>query len=166
MLDLERRLAEPGARIVHDALRRFRETAEQLHQPFAVYCPEVEKTFFCYGGTSKESDRRLWHMVSYFDHRTGTVPRPTILLDKKTDDAHDNPVIAVDDQGHLWAGGRYGLLHHDGTTWSHIPVRSESAEPDPEAPPSLPITEIRDIEVDGAGRVWILGPDRVLLLTR
>jgi hypothetical protein len=33
---------------------------------------------------------------------TGRVPRPTILLDKKTDDAHDNPVIAVDGEGHIW----------------------------------------------------------------
>ena len=39
------------------------------------------------------------HMVSYFDHRSGTVPRPTILLDKQTDDAHDNPVISVDASG-------------------------------------------------------------------
>ncbi len=72
------------------------------HKPFAVYCPEVDRTFFCYGGTSKSSNRQLWHMVSYFDHRTRTVPRPTILLDKQTSDAHDNPVISVDDQGHIW----------------------------------------------------------------
>jgi hypothetical protein len=72
------------------------------HKPFAVYCRQVDKTFFCYGGTTKESHRRLLHMVSYFDHKTGTVPRPTILLDKRTDDAHDNPVISVDDRGHIW----------------------------------------------------------------
>ena len=72
------------------------------HKPFAVYCEKVRKTFFCYGGTTKESNRRLLHMVSYYDHEKKTVPRPTILLDKKTDDAHDNPVIAVDDGGHIW----------------------------------------------------------------
>ncbi len=72
------------------------------HKPFAVHAPEVEKTFFCYGGTTKDSNRRLIHMVSYFDHRTRTVPRPTILLDKKTDDAHDNPVISLDGRGHVW----------------------------------------------------------------
>ncbi|MEQ8789149.1 MAG: BNR-4 repeat-containing protein [Pirellulaceae bacterium] len=72
------------------------------HRPFAVYRPEVNKTFFCFGGTTKESQRQLLHMVSYFDHETKTVPRPTILLDKQTDDAHDNPVLAVDDDGYVW----------------------------------------------------------------
>ena len=72
------------------------------HKPFAVYCDNVKKTFFCYGGTTKDSDRKLLHMVSYYDHKTGMVPRPTILLDKKTSDAHDNPVISVDDQGTIW----------------------------------------------------------------
>ena len=72
------------------------------HRPFAVYCAKVDKTFFCYGGTAKESNRRLVHMVSFFDHETQTVPRPTILLDKKIDDAHDNPVISIDDDGHIW----------------------------------------------------------------
>lgn len=72
------------------------------HQPFAVYHPEVEKTFFVYGGAAEGNDRRLLHMVSFFDHKTKTVPRPTILLDKKTDDAHDNPVLAIDAEGHLW----------------------------------------------------------------
>ncbi len=72
------------------------------HRPFAVYRPEVEKTFFCYGGTTHDSYQHLVHMVSYYDHRTGTVPRPTILLDKQTDDAHDNPVIAMDAMGFIW----------------------------------------------------------------
>ena len=91
------------------------------HRPFAVYRPEVDKTFFCYGGTpldahlkhtgedlngdrsfSRERGGFLLHMVSYFDHKTGQVPRPTILLDKNTADAHDNPVISIDDDGYIW----------------------------------------------------------------
>lgn len=72
------------------------------HNPFAVYRPEVDKTFFCYGGTTTDSNQRLLHMVSYFDHKTKQVPRPTILLDKKTGDAHDNPVISMDDDGYIW----------------------------------------------------------------
>lgn len=72
------------------------------HQPFAVYRPEVDRTFFCYGGTTESSNTELLHMVSYYDHATGEVPRPTILLDKQTSDAHDNPVIALDDAGYVW----------------------------------------------------------------
>ncbi|MBN1912218.1 MAG: BNR-4 repeat-containing protein [Pirellulales bacterium] len=71
------------------------------HLPFAVYAKEVDKTFFCYGGTVGKN-KTLLHMVSYYDHKTGTVPRPRILLDKKTTDAHDNPVIALDDKGYIW----------------------------------------------------------------
>jgi hypothetical protein len=72
------------------------------HRPFAIYCKQVDKSFFCYGGAQKDNDRQLLHMVSCFDHATRTFPRPTILLDKKTDDAHDNPVISVDAEGHIW----------------------------------------------------------------
>jgi len=72
------------------------------HRPFAVYCDKVNKTFFCYGGITKDSNMKLLHMVSYYDHNTGMVPRPTILLDKKTNDAHDNPVISVDEDGFIW----------------------------------------------------------------
>lgn len=72
------------------------------HQPFAVYCEEVDKTFFCFGGTTKNDNRHLLHMVSYFDHKTKLVPKPTILLDKQTSDAHDNPIISVDTNGYIW----------------------------------------------------------------
>lgn len=73
------------------------------HRPFAIYAPAVNKTFFCYGGTKGEGSKRtLLHMVSYYDHATGMVPRPTVLLDKHTDDAHDNPVMSMDDKGYIW----------------------------------------------------------------
>jgi hypothetical protein len=72
------------------------------HQPFAIYSEKAKKTFFCYGGTTKTDYQRLHHMVSYYDHATGMVPRPTVLLDKQTDDAHDNPVISLDSEGHIW----------------------------------------------------------------
>jgi len=76
-------------------------TYSAKHIPFAWYAPEVNKTFFCYGGTD-ERNSTLLHMVSYYDHATGKVARPTLLLDKKTDDAHDNPVINLDDKGYVW----------------------------------------------------------------
>jgi hypothetical protein len=71
------------------------------HRPLAVYAEKVNRTFFCYGGTDA-NNRTLLHMVSYYDHATGSVPRPTILLDKHTTDAHDNPVISLDAAGHVW----------------------------------------------------------------
>lgn len=71
------------------------------HIPLAWYAREANKTFFCYGGTN-DANSTLYHMVSYYDHATGMVARPTTLLDKKTTDAHDNPVINIDDKGHVW----------------------------------------------------------------
>jgi hypothetical protein len=80
-------------------------TYPQQHAPIAIYAPAVRKTFFVYGGSAarRPSDKQeLLHMVSFFDHETRTVPRPRILLNKKTDDAHDNPVLSIDGAGHLW----------------------------------------------------------------
>ncbi|MBQ9874136.1 MAG: BNR-4 repeat-containing protein [Thermoguttaceae bacterium] len=71
------------------------------HYPFSVYRPEVDKTFFCYGGTDP-GESTLWHEVGVYDHKTKKVSRPTILLDKETEDAHDNPVTSVDDEGRIW----------------------------------------------------------------
>jgi len=90
------------------------------HRPFAVYCDKVKKTFFCYGGTpdGDKENKTLLHVVSYYDHRTGMVPKPTILLDKQTTDAHDNPIIAVDDDGIIWifstshGTSRPSYIHH------------------------------------------------------
>ncbi|GAB3689960.1 BNR-4 repeat-containing protein [Spirosoma flavus] len=72
------------------------------HYPFSVYAPSVQKTFFCYGGVTDSTSRQLCHMVGFFDHKTGMVSRPTLLLNKQTDDAHDNPVIQLDDKGYVW----------------------------------------------------------------
>ena len=91
-------------------------TYPQQHAPIAIYAPAVRKTFFVYGGREKERNNLL-HMVSYYDHATGTVPRPVILLDKKTDDAHDNPVLQIDKDGFLWVfsnahgTGRPSFIH-------------------------------------------------------
>ena len=73
---------------------------QQLH-PIAVYSREANKTFFCYGGTVR-GKQELLHMVSYFDHATGLVPRPRILLERLTEDAHDNPTMMIDDKGFVW----------------------------------------------------------------
>ena len=72
------------------------------HVPLAVYAPEADKTFFVYGG-SKGGERYLLCMASCYDHKTGTVPRPTIVHDKGgVDDPHDDPSICIDEHGHVW----------------------------------------------------------------
>jgi len=96
-------------------------------RPFAIYSPAVNKTFFCWGGTPENGHLgernmsygpgQLLHMVSYYDHETGLVPRPTILLDKHCGDSHDNPVISLDAQGYVWI---FSPSHGQFTTPSFI----------------------------------------------
>ena len=72
------------------------------HVPMAIYSKEANKTFFVYGG-AKQGKRYLLDMISYYDHATGTVPRPTIVHDKGgVDDPHDNPSLSIDPQGYIW----------------------------------------------------------------
>lgn len=71
------------------------------HIPHSVYAPEVNKTFFVYGGTNEAQDTLL-EMVSYYDHATGEVPKPVMIIDKQTTDAHDNPVLSIDGDGYLY----------------------------------------------------------------
>ena len=106
------------------------------HIPLAYYAAEVDKTFFCYGGTRSASsgqaakdENRLLHMVSCYDHKTGTVPRPTMLIDKQTDDAHDNPVISLDPDGFVWVfSSAHGLARPAYIYKSAQPYSVESFE--------------------------------------
>lgn len=102
------------------------------HYPFSVYVKKVNKTFFCYGGTD-ESNSTLLHEVSWFDHSTGEVALPTIVLDKATTDAHDNPVMQVDKDGYIWifstshGTGRPSFIHrssfpYDITEFERVPA--------------------------------------------
>ena len=102
-------------------------TYPQQHIPIAIYAPQVEKTFFVYGGTVAHAagdDQELLHMVSYYDHKTGMVPRPRVLLNKHTDDAHDNPTLSIDDSGYLWifssshGTSRPSYIHRSTKPWS------------------------------------------------
>jgi hypothetical protein len=73
------------------------------HIPIAVYSPEAEKTFFVYGGTTIATERHLLIMISFFDHKTGMVPKPLIVYDKQgVDDPHDNASISIDNSGYIW----------------------------------------------------------------
>lgn len=74
----------------------------ESHVPMAIYSKEAQKTFFCWGGTPDPSSTTLLHCLSYFDHRRKCLGPPIAILDKRTTDAHDNPVIALDGKGFIW----------------------------------------------------------------
>lgn len=80
-------------------------TYPQQHVPIAIHVPSQQKTFFVFGGSAghvSETKDELQHLVSYYDHATGTVPRPVRLLQKRTEDAHDNPTLSIDADGYLY----------------------------------------------------------------
>lgn len=73
------------------------------HIPLSIYAPEVNKTFFVYGGTTDEQDRYLLCMIGSYDHATNTLTKPTVVHDKEgVDDPHDNPSLSIDTEGYLW----------------------------------------------------------------
>jgi hypothetical protein len=95
------------------------------HIPIAIYAPEVNKTFFVYGGTTRQEERHLLIMISYFDHQKKVVPKPVIVYDKMgVDDPHDNASISIDDRGYIWvfvsgrAKARPGLIFKSRTPYS------------------------------------------------
>lgn len=110
------------------------------HSPFAIYCPQVNKTFFCFGGTradyhhwpelattghdTKDIPNALLHMVGCYDHDRHTVCKPVIIMDKHTTDAHDNPVLSIDNKGYIWIFStshgtlRPSFIHRSLEPWS------------------------------------------------
>jgi hypothetical protein len=85
----------------------------------------VNKTFFVYGGTTRQEERHLLIMISYFDHQKKVVPKPVIVYDKMgVDDPHDNASISIDDRGYIWvfvsgrAKARPGLIFKSRTPYS------------------------------------------------
>src|SRR4051794_34336279 len=92
-------------------------TYPQQHEPIAIYAKPANKTFFVYGGVDPDKPRELLHMIAFYDHATGTVCKPRILLNKKTEDAHDNPVLSIDAEGYLYVfsnshgTGRPSFIH-------------------------------------------------------
>lgn len=76
-------------------------TYPQQHIPIAIHSAKANKTYFVFGGLVGTS-KSLHHLVASFDHSTGKVSRPRVLLDKRTQDAHDNPTMLIDGAGYLW----------------------------------------------------------------
>jgi len=104
-------------------------TYPQQMEPNAIYVAKVNKTFFCYGGSAK-GKTDLLEMVSYYDHATGMVPKPTILQDKETSDAHDNPTLQIDDDGYIWIfSSAHGTARPSYIYRSHKPYDIEAFDP-------------------------------------
>lgn len=72
------------------------------HAPMAIHAKAVGRTFFTWGGTDA-TGKGLRIMASWFDHRSGTVPRPTVVRDCGSfGDPHADSSIGLDAQGHVW----------------------------------------------------------------
>ncbi|HPU25454.1 MAG TPA: BNR-4 repeat-containing protein [Phycisphaerae bacterium] len=72
------------------------------HVPICIYAEAVNKTFFSYGGVD-DATGDLLIMVSYYDHATCLVPRPTVVHHKMgVNDPHDNAAILLDRDGYIW----------------------------------------------------------------
>ena len=82
-------------------------TYTMKHIPMAIYSKEADKTFFVYGGTTKADEKRLLCMIGCYDHSTGMLQKPRIVMNKyeeqgKVNDPHDDPTIQIDKDGYLW----------------------------------------------------------------
>jgi hypothetical protein len=79
-------------------------TYTEKHVPLAVYSKEADKTFFVYGGSSDGPKPHLILMAGCYDHKTGMVPKPTVVMERNdaTIDAHYNPVMFLDKRGYVW----------------------------------------------------------------
>ena len=82
-------------------------TYTMKHIPMAIYSQEADKTFFVYGGTTKEKEKRLLCMIGCYDHSTGMLQKPRIVMNKYEEqggvnDPHDDPTVQIDKDGYLW----------------------------------------------------------------
>lgn len=93
------------------------------HIPLSIYASKVKKTFFVYGGTTGKDDRNLLCMIGSYDHQTKKVSKPTVVHDKQpVNDPHDNPSLAMDDEGYLW-------VFVSGRAWVRPGFKYRSKEP-------------------------------------
>ncbi|MBP5538797.1 MAG: BNR-4 repeat-containing protein, partial [Bacteroidales bacterium] len=95
------------------------------HIPMAVYSPVANRTYFVFGGTANyidgvttaEEQGRLLCMIGCYDHTTGMLQKPRIVMDKTADphgtyddpksdkrvfDPHDNPTVQIDKDGYVF----------------------------------------------------------------
>ncbi len=109
-------------------------TYTMKHIPMAIYSPVADKTFFVFGGTPADNQKYLLCMVGCYDHATGMLQKPRIVMDKGVlgvSDPHDDPTIQIDRDGFIWVfvagrsnkrnGVRYrSRLPYDITSFEYI----------------------------------------------
>ncbi len=141
------------------------------HIPLAYYAEKAQKTFFVYGGTKGLSEEnRLLAMVSYYHHGTHTVPKPTILMEKGTSDAHHNPTIMLDDDGYVWVfvsshGGKDGFIYRSEEPYSvdsfQLVQRTEFTYPQPWFLEGIGFIFLHTKYIQGRQLHWKTSPDGV-----
>ncbi|MGN0188068.1 MAG: BNR-4 repeat-containing protein [Candidatus Cryptobacteroides sp.] len=80
-------------------------TYTMKHIPMSIYAPEVDRTYFVYGGTPDENRKYLLCMIGCYDHRTHRLQKPRVIMDKGilgVADPHDNPTLQIDRDGRIW----------------------------------------------------------------
>lgn len=93
------------------------------HVPMAIYAPEVNRTFFTYGGTRSPEERHLLILVGFYDHATRTLSQPVVVMDKEgVDDPHDDASLAIDAEGYVW-------VFVSGRNWARLGTRYRSLKP-------------------------------------
>lgn len=80
-------------------------TYTMKHIPMAVYAPAVDRTYFVYGGNPAKGNLYLQCMIGCYDHATGLLQKPRVVMDKGAigvSDPHDNPTVQIDADGYVW----------------------------------------------------------------
>ncbi len=74
--------------------------------PWAVYVPDVQKTFFVYVGAALQDNApdakpRPAILAAFYDHQSGTVARPVIVCQNPQTDGCPEAALTLDEQGYL-----------------------------------------------------------------
>ncbi|MEX2584805.1 MAG: BNR-4 repeat-containing protein [Balneolaceae bacterium] len=138
------------------------------HRPMAIHAEEVNRTYFTYGGVSGDGEH-LYRMVSWYDHTTGMVPRPVGFPAGDTGDAHDNPAISLDDDGHIWvfasAHGeiRPATIYRSNEPWSidgfELISETNFSYPQPWHLPGKGFLFLHTRYIGGRNLYWSTSPD-------
>ena len=107
-------------------------TYTMKHIPMAIYSPVVDRTYFVYGGTPAEDRKYLQCMIGCYDHTTGMLQKPRVVMDKGVDgviDPHDDPSIQIDKDGYIWVFVSGRSTKRDGRIYKSVnPFNIEAFE--------------------------------------